>query len=312
MTITPSSLHQAGFYPSNVRLISNGDPCNQTFLNNPMLDLQFRTDVLLNEINNFETATAGNFNDIINFDDNHTHNGLLGEKVIDLGQAYANGNIVQSFSLGNGGSLTIKAHGGGATLFQLNDAGLTPETQVVFPQSTNMFSHISAAASDRTNNPHSLKLQARLFTISQGCLVGSVNSDQSVTLSTVATVGTLYSALGLAGAVPSNGSSNEGVLVGTSLYSQVAPLNIVLVFDASTNAQIFSGGLPVFGLLVNTGTQISPTWQLHFATTAGDYTFASGSPKTLKLYAQYAYSLSTVLTVDPRVYLVGQLGLTGV
>jgi hypothetical protein len=313
MPITPSSNHQVGSYPDTIRHISNGDPANQTFLRNPMLDLEFRTDVLKDELNSFETATAANFNDTVNFDDNHDHSGSRGEKVLDFGQIYSNGPIIADFNLTALGKFIVRQQGTNTApvLLELDEAGTTPATKIIFPGSVGMFAHVDAAASDLTTNPHNLKLAARLFPISAGCKVG-VSADSVIVLNTTALINTDYSALGLAGQTPSDGVANEGVIVGAANNSNLTPANIVLVHDQSTNDLKTSGGNPIYGLLTNLGTQLLPSWQLSFFTTAGVYTFPASTPVFLKLYAMFAYSLSTAPVVDPRLILLARSGIKAV
>ena len=315
MAITPNGNHVSGNYPDTVRHITNGDPANQTFLRNPMLDLEYRTDVLKDELNSFETSTAANFSDRVNFDLTHLHDGSQGEEVLGFARVYANGGLNGAdFNLLTSGKFIIRPHGTSLTppIFEIDEAGTDGPSTIKFTGSAAMFAHVGAAATDRTTNPHNLRLATRLFLASAGCLVGTA-ADSVITLNPAALAGTTYAAPGLVGAVPSNGSTGEGIMVGAASPGSLAPTNLVLIHDASTDDLLLSGaGHPIYGQLTNTGTQPSPIWQLSFFTSVGAYTFPALTPQTLKLYALYAYSLTTVPLVDPRLFLLAMSGVKAV
>jgi hypothetical protein len=79
--------------------------------------------------------------------------------------------------------------------------------------------------------------------------------------------------------------------------------NVVLIRDLSNNPIVFSGN-PVYGLLRNTGTLLSPVWKLAFFAAGAVYSFATNTH--VKLYGQFAYSLTTVPVVDPRFVTLAQ------
>lgn len=304
--ITPSAVHQSGAYPDSIRHITNGDPVNQTFLRNPMLDLEFRTDVLKDAYNDLVASTTAAFTDTNHAFAQHDHSGISGEPIIDFARVYENGDPDAWFNLAENGKWRILKHGDNLSdvIFEIDEAGTDGPSTIKFPGSAAMFAHVGAAASDLTTNPHDLKLTARFVLISSGCLVAS--SDGSFTLDTVATAGTLHAAPELNGLTPSDGAANEGVIVGAQTDSPSAA-NIVLVHDATTNDFILDGSDVVYGLLHNSGTQLAPVWQIYFYTSSGAYSFST--TPTLKLYAQFAYSLSTVPTVDPRAVLLAKKGI---
>jgi len=307
MPITPSPNNDPGTFPQTVRHITNGDPANQLFLQKPALDLEYRTDVLLEFVNAQESFVNGELASLSAFDIQHDHSGSNGDTVIDFSQIYSNSDDTDAFfNLTEAGQFAIKKSGGPTAddLFRLVEDGATPQDQIIFPGSLDLFGHMAALASDLTTNPHNLNLAGRVFTISLGCKVGNVADDDFAILNPLLPAGSDYAAPGLLGKFPGSLVSPrlEGVIVGTSSNASTAPQHIVLIHNSLTNDLITGAGSEiVYGLLQNTGTQLAPTWQINFFTKSGPHTFLmSAGQKTLKLYGQEAYSLTSVPVVDPR------------
>lgn len=310
MPIAESPNHQAGEYPADVRHISNGDPANQNFIRNPMLDFEYRTDVIKDFVNALEATVLGNYSLLDSFDKNHDHSGSLGEKNLDFAQIYANSSQVLAFlNLASNGALAIKKTGDetAANLLYLDDAATIDKEQIIFPGSVALFDHRDAPASNLTNNPHSLALSGRVFEVSGGCLIdGAANGPYTeVVLDTGMAEGGLFSALGLAGKDPSDGVSAEGVLVGDLVNPGSHKPNIVLIRDVNGDP-IVGSAKPIYGLLEDIGTPGSPSWRLSFFEDGIAYSFSTDT--TILLYAQEAYSLSTVPVADPRFTVLAQTG----
>lgn len=312
MPVTPVPTRNPGDYPDTVRHISNGDPVNQTFLRNPSVDLELRTEALRAFANAFATATGVNLQTLTQFLQQHNHSGTSGEQVLDFARIYANSDLTGTyFSLVANGSFAIKKNGGELAddLLKLDDAGTVPKDQIHFPGSTALFDHQAALASNLAVSPHGLKLAARPFVISEGCLVGSTANDTTITLDPTASVGALYAAPGLFGKTQGNlttGALAEGVITGAVTdTSSEAPQNIVLV-HVSGDLYV-PGSEPVYGLLAKD----SAGWKVSFRTkTGGAYAFTTaGGAKTLRLIGQEAFSLTTVPVVDPRFILMAKLGI---
>jgi len=307
MPITPSLTNDPGTFPQNIRYVLNGDPVNQLFLQKPVLDLEYRTEVLRLFVNAQETATSAAEAALTSFDLQHDHSGNFGEIVVDFARVYANSSPTDAImNLTAAGQFAIKKSGGPLAddLFRLVEDGVADSDKIIFPGSAGLFTHRSAAASDLTANPHNLNLAGRVFTISLGCKVAQTADDLFAPLNPLLSVGAVYAAPGLVGKFPGSltGTRLEGVVVGANNNALVSPQNIVLIQNSLTNDLMLSGGGEViYGLLQNTGSIPSPTWVLNFYTKSGPYTFLqSDGSKTLKLYGQEAFSLTTVPTVDPR------------
>lgn len=295
--ITPVNEHTPGKYPDTVRHISNGDPCNQEYIRYPSLDLEYRSEVLREALNQFYSEFTTNANALEAFDTNHDHSGNNGEKVVDLAQVYANTSADHAFiSLSAGKALRIKKSGGEASadLLALDDAGTTNKTKIFFPGSNDLFDHQVALASDLTLNPHGLKLAARVVKV---CDSLSVTTEQEVVLTNLNTVTGFVSKSRASLVAP----LAEGVITG-ALTPEDYPQHIVLVLNSSTGQQIFSGPNPVYGLLNYTGTE----WKVGFFAGNAPYTFAA--PASLKLYGQEAFSLSNIPVVNPRDILYAKYG----
>jgi len=310
MPIAESPNHQAGEYPGDVRHISNGDPANQNFLRNPMLDFEYRTDVIKDFVNGLEATVLGNYSLLDSFDKNHDHSGSLGEKNLDFAQIYANSSQTLAFlNLASNGALAIKKTGDETAddLLFLDDAASVDKEQIIFPGSVALFEHRDAPASDLTTKPHNLALAGRVFAISHGCLINGAASGPytDIVLDPTMAEGGVFSATGLVGKDPSDGVSGEGVLVGDLTSPGSQKPNIVLLRDLS-GLPIVGSSKPIYGLLEDVGTVGAPSWRLSFFEDGAPYSFASDS--TVLLYAQEAHSLSTVPVADPRFAVLAQTG----
>ena len=301
MPIVPQPTHQAGDYPDTIRFITNGDPANQTFLRQAQQDLDFRTEVTKDFVNDLEATVISNFNTLDAFDKNHDHSGSNGEQLVDFNQIYSNSSQVDAkFTLANDGSWRVRNDADTEDLIKLDDAGTTDDTKIIFPGSVAVFAHRDAAASDHTGvNPHSLELAGRVLTMSSGCTIdGSSNGPYTkVTLDPSLAIDALFAAPELLGKVGSAAGTVEGVLDGDLTSPGGFKNNIVLIRVKSSDTPILDGGNPVYGLLENTGTQPSPIWELSFFANGAVHNFNADALVTL--YGQEAYSLTTVPIVDP-------------
>ena len=310
MPINPQPTHQAGEYPETIRHISNGDPANQTFMRNPSIDLEFRTDTLLNFTNSLEATVTGNFNTLDAFDKNHDHSGSNGEKVLNFSQIYTNSNQVEaSFNLSVDGVFSVKKSGGASDLFRLDDAATTDPTKIIFPGSVNLFNHMAAPASDVAANPHNLALAGRVSILSSGCLIdGASNGPYTeITLDPGLPANDPFAAPELTGKSPTDGSLDPGVLIGDLTNPGTNKDNVVLLIDTTTRLPVVSGSDPVYGLIEDIGVPGNPVWRLSFFAAGVVYNFTSDN--TVYLYSQEAFDLSNVPVADPRFSILAQLGL---
>jgi hypothetical protein len=311
MPINPQPSHTAGEYPDTIRHISNGDPANQTFMRNPSIDLEYRTDVLKDFTNSLESTVIGNFNTLDAFDKNHDHSGSNGEKVLNFGQIYTNSSQIEAtFSLAVDGVFSIKKSGGSSDLLRLDDAATTNETKIIFPGSVDIFTHIAAPASDVATNPHNLALAARVAVLSSGCLIdGASNGPYTeITLDPGLPANDPLAAPELTGKEPTDGSVDPGILVGDLTTPGSPKDNVVMLIDTSTKLPVLSGVDPVYGLLEDIGVPGNPVWRLSFFAAGAVYNFTSDT--TVYLYGQEAFDLSNVPVVDPRFPILAQQGFT--
>jgi len=304
MPIPLSTTHSAGNYPDTVRHILNGDPLEQTFLQNPTYDVEFRTDVIRDYINNtLEPSIQSLTNTTTSFDQNHDHSGANGEKILNFARVYANSSQVDaSFSLATNGAYTIKATGASFNLLKITDGATLDRDKVRFSGSDALHDHMESAASDLTLKPHNLALSGKQLVISLDCVIDVAGGDlQTITLNPSGLEGTAGSALGLDGKSSSDGSTNEGVITGDHTdNSEDLPQHVVRLLDEATSTNLTNVSSEViYGLLGNTGTIATPIWQLSFYTVSGPHTFlqADGN-KDVILIGTEAYSLTAVPVTD--------------
>jgi len=118
-------------FTDDVRHVTNGDPGNQNTFRAPTVDLEKRTDALVDFVNALETfvyALLGTDDSSISgvqgvFNGGHVHNGL-GDTLIDMQQVYSNGDDDAVINVATNGSVTINL-GTGSNL-QINTNGTDP------------------------------------------------------------------------------------------------------------------------------------------------------------------------------------------